>query len=280
MAGGAIRLQTRHIRVAGIAASDMIDTHIHLDAAPYIDHRALCERARKRGVEAIVVPGVNQPSNVRVIELARQFPGLVYAAAGLHPELPEMDEGDIDILEGTIRRQRSSICAIGEIGIPYYGPSAAMSRRQALARNTLERCASLAVELDLPVILHAPHESAAAALEIVKRAGLHRGVFHWHKSNEATTGAILDAGFFVSLTPEVAWRERDRQLARFAPLDQIVVETDGPYRHERVFPGRQTEPWMVSSAIDAIAEVKGLERAEIRLATGANARVLFALPAP
>ncbi len=102
-------------------------------------------------------------------------------------------------------------------------------------------------------------------------------VFHWHKSDEATTRAILDAGFFVSLTPEVAWRERDRELARLAPLDQIVVETDGPHPHERVFPGRQTEPWMVSEAIAAIAGIKRLDREEVASATSINARNLFAL---
>jgi TatD DNase family protein len=174
--------------------------------------------------------------------LARRFPGLVYAAAGLHPELPKMQAQDIDVLVDTVRGQRASICAIGEVGIPYYGPRAAIAERQALAREVLERCASIATELDLAIILHAPHQTAAVALEIVKAAGVRRAVFHWHKSDPAITRAILDAGYYVSLTPEVAWRERDRELARLAPLDQMVVETDGPYRHERVFPAMQTVP--------------------------------------
>lgn len=127
------------------------------------------------------------------------------------------------------------------------------------------------------MILHAPHQTAAVALGILRDAGVRRAVFHWHKSDEATTKAILGAGFYVSLTPEVAWRERDRELARLVPLAQIVVETDGPHRHERVFAGLQTEPWMVSAAINAIAEVKGKSREEIEVATTANAGRLFAL---
>jgi TatD DNase family protein len=255
----------------------MIDTHIHLDSARYANPETVCERAGQRGVEAIVVPGVNEASNARVIELAQRFPGLLHAAAGLHPELPEMNAGDIDALVDTVRRQRASICAIGEVGIPYYGPSAAIAERQALAREVLERCASIATELDLAIILHAPHRTAAVALEIIKSAGVRRAVFHWHKSDPAITRAILDASYYVSFTPEVAWRERDRELARFAPLHQIVVETDGPYRHERVFPGTRTEPWMVSRAIAAIAEVKGLTGEEVEIATSANAAKLFAL---
>jgi TatD DNase family protein len=102
-------------------------------------------------------------------------------------------------------------------------------------------------------------------------------MFHWHKSDASTTRAILDAGFFVSLTPEVFWRERDRELARLAPLGQTVVETDGPYQHKRVFADRQTEPWIVSEAVAAIAELKGISRDEVASATSANARRLFAL---
>jgi len=110
-------------------------------------------------------------------------------------------------------------------------------------------------------------------LQIVRGVGADRVVFHWHKSDASTTRAILDAGFFVSLTPEVFWRERDRELARLAPLGQMV----GPYQHKRVFADRQTEPWMVSEAVAAIAELKGISRDEVASATSANARRLFAL---
>jgi TatD DNase family protein len=256
----------------------VIDTHIHLDSPSYRDQAAISARAGERGVEAIIVPGVSESSNLAVAELAARFP-IVHSAAGLHPELLEMEERDIGVLLDTVRRQRSSICAIGEVGLPYYGPSAAIPGRQTLARSLLERCASLAAELDLAMILHAPHQTAAVALRILRDAGVRRAVFHWHKSDEATTKVIVDAGFFVSLTPEVAWRDRDRELARFVRLEQIVVETDGPYPHERVFAGLQTEPWMVSAAIEAIAEVKGKSRKEIEIATSTNAATLFALKA-
>lgn len=254
----------------------MIDTHIHFDSPQYHDHAAICARAAQRGVQALIVPGVSPSSNLAVARLAATFP-IVHAAAGLHPELPAIEEKDLDSLLATVRQHRSAICAIGEIGFPYYGPAASIPERHVLTRLIMERCASLAAELDLAVILHAPHQTAAPALRILRKAGVRRAVFHWHKSSEVTTKAIIDAGFFVSLTPEVVSRGRDRELARLAPLDQIVVETDGPYPYECSFPGMLTEPWMVSAAIDAIAEIKGKARDEIAAATSRNARRLFAL---
>lgn len=257
----------------------MIDTHIHLDSERYRDIEGICQRAIRRGVEGIVVPGISARSNLEVLRIAERFPALVHPALGLHPELPGLEAPDLDAMLDAVRHHRQSICAIGEVGLPYYGPDASNPRRQALARTIVEAAACLARELDLAVILHAPHETAATALQILRDGGARRAVFHWHKSEKSIGKTILEAGFFISLTPEVVWRERDRELVRFAPLDQMVVETDGPYPHQRVFPGAMTEPWMVSEAIAAIADIKGLKLEKVTDITSGNARKLFALSA-
>ena len=255
----------------------MIDTHIHLDSSRYQDPAAVCRRAVERGVEAVVVPGAGPSSNAAVLQMATRFAGLLHPALGLHPELPVLQRRDLDVWAESVRRHRSRICAIGEVGLPWYGASAADPERRALAREIVACGAALARELDLALILHAPHQSAATALQIVRGAGASRVVFHWHKADEATTRAIIEAGFCVSITPDIVRRQRDRQTVRIAPLESIVVETDGPYPHESAFPGCQTEPWMVSAAIGAIAQIKGIDPQSAAAATSFNARRLFAL---
>ena len=83
-----------------------------------------------------------------------------------------------------------------------------------------------------------------------------RAVFHWHKSDEQTTRAIINAGYFISLTPEVAYRERDRDLARMLPSNRILVETDGPWPYGGQFAGRLTEPAMIKDVVAAIAHLR------------------------
>lgn len=236
----------------------MIDTHIHLDADQYADPSATIKRAREAGVRAIVVPGVSPASNQNVLVLARRFEGFLYAALGFHPEHDELTGDDLETTVAAIRRERDRIVAVGEVGMPWYGDSARDPHRVARAKHTLATMASLACELNLPLILHAPHQSAAEALAIARGAGVKRAVFHWHKSDDATTRAILDAGYFVSLTPEVVYRERDRGLARFVPISSMVVETDGPWQYGDAFEGRPAAPWMIRDAIAAIAEIKNI----------------------
>ncbi|HEY6394891.1 MAG TPA: TatD family hydrolase [Candidatus Binataceae bacterium] len=255
----------------------MIDSHIHLDADQYADPSGAIKRARAAGIEAIVAPGTGPGSNQRVIELARANRGYVFAAGGFHPERFELTDADLDATVELIRRERDSICAIGEIGMPWYGERAKEPGIRARAQTVLQRFARLAVELNLPVIIHAPHDSARDALAIVCAAGVRRAVFHWQKSDDATTHAIIDAGYFISLTPEVVYRERDQKLARKVPLGLMMVETDGPWPHGGPFEGRPTEPAMIVDTVEAIARVLGVRRELVGAITATNARNLFRL---
>jgi TatD DNase family protein len=256
----------------------MIDTHVHLDADQYADRAGAIKRAREAGVVAMVVPGTGRESNLAALELAREYPGVVYAGCGFHPERFELTGADADSALGLIRERRGELCAVGEVGMPWYGDGARRPEVIERARATLARFARAAVEADLAMIVHAPHASAAEALAIVREAGVRRAVFHWHKSDDATTGAILDAGYFISLTPEVVYRERDRRLARRVPLARMVVETDGPWPYHGPFEGRPTEPAMIIDAIEAIAAIHGVGRELVGALTAANARALFRIP--
>jgi TatD DNase family protein len=253
----------------------MIDTHVHLDADQYADPSRAIKRARDAGVAAMVAPGTGATSNRAVLELARRFPRIVYAGCGFHPERFELTDDDADDAIAMIRAERGALCAVGEVGMPWYGDGARNPDRIERARKVLRRFAGAAVQCDLALIIHAPHDSAREALAVLRDARVRRAVFHWHKSDDAATRAIIDAGYFISLTPEVAYRERDQKLARSIPLGRMMVETDGPWPYGGPFAGRPTEPAMVVEAVDAIAKVLGLRRELVGAVTTANARGLF-----
>lgn len=257
----------------------MIDSHIHLDADQYADVAGLIKRARDAGVNAVVTPGVAPNSNRRVLELAHANPDFVYAAMGFHPERFDLTDDDLATTLAMVRLHREEICAIGEVGLPWYGQQARRSDIVERGRNILEVFARIATEFDLALILHCPHQTALEALKIIADERVRRAVFHWHKSDEATTRAILNAGYFVSLTPEVAYRDRDQDLARMLPLNQMMVETDGPWPYGGPFEGKPTEPGFIADVISAIASIRGNSIEAVEQALTANAKTLFGISA-
>lgn len=255
----------------------MIDTHIHLDADQYADPASVIKGAREGGVRALIVPGTGPASNEAALALARRFPRFVYSAIGFHPERYDLTDRDFEATVASIKRERANICAIGEVGMPWYGDHAQDAAVRERAHARLVQLATLARDLDLPLILHAPHQSAGEALAIILEGGAARAVFHWHKSDDVTTRAILDAGYFISITPEVAFRDRDRALAQLIPQSRLLVETDGPWPHGGQFTGRATEPAMIRDTIAAIADLKGESFEAIRAQTTSNAVTLFGI---
>src|SRR5713226_1721436 len=113
--------RTPHACYTGDARIQMIDSHVHLDAEQYPDPSGAIKRALDAGVTAMVVPGVGPASNRKVMDLARKFPGIVYPAIGFHPERFEQTDLDADAVLDMIARERDSICAVGEVGLPWYG---------------------------------------------------------------------------------------------------------------------------------------------------------------
>jgi len=256
----------------------LIDVHCHLDAQAYPDPDVVCQLSREAGVTQVVAAGTGEVSNRRILSLHERFPQQVWAALGLHPERLDTSWAEVEAVLEQIEHHRSDMVAVGEIGLPHYTLlDQRMTEPQARERQAfLEVLVQAAARAGLPVVLHAPHAMAALALEVVKRYEPVGAVFHWHKGTPETTAAICEAGYYISVTPEVCYRERDRQLVRAVPLDRLVLESDGPWPYDGAFSGQRTTPALVAHVAEAVARIKGVPLSEVEAVTADNAHRVFA----
>lgn len=255
----------------------LIDTHCHLDDPAYADLGAVCRNSREAGVEAIVAVGTGSASNRRILGLQRRHPAQVWAALGLHPERTDASWEEVERVLYQLESCRERVVALGEVGLPHYAlRDGSMGPDQARRHEAfLHALVKGAVQMGLPVILHAPHAAADTALAILRRCEPPGAVFHWHKGNQETTAAICDAGYFVSVTPEVCYRQRDRELVRATPLRSLLLETDGPWPYGGEFAGRPTTPAMIARLAAEVARLKGVPPDEARVVLRENAGRLF-----
>ena len=151
------------------------------------------------------------------------------------------------------------------------------ARRVRAPLKRLDRLLGLAARWDLPVVLHAPHGAAVGALELLKKHGLERAVFHWHKAPAEVTRAIVEAGYLVSVTPEIVYRARDRELVAAVPLESLLVESDAPWDYRGEFEGLASGPWFASRVAEEVAKIKQLPAEDVRHQLSSNACRLFEL---
>jgi TatD DNase family protein len=257
----------------------IIDSHCHLHDPAFRDLREMLVQALAHDVWGVVAVGCDPETNDRTLAAASAAPKSVWACLGFHPDWPHLGEGDLERVEQQLAEQHHRIVGLGEVGLPWYSLAKAADP-QALAsrgRERLHRLLRLAVRYDLPVALHAPHGAAADALQALRTSGVERAVFHWHKAPPDVTRAIVDAGYFISVTPEVVYRERDRELVERVPIGSLLVETDAPWRYRGEFEGLAPGPWFAARVAEEIAKIKRLPPDDVMHALSTNTCGLFHL---
>lgn len=259
----------------------LVDVHCHLDAPAYHDLMSVCQQSEGVGVTTIIAAGTGLESNGRILALQQRRPQHIGAALGLHPERLDASWAELETVIAQLQEHRTRVVAMGEIGLPHYALAEhRMTAQQARQHEAfLHALVQAAVRLSLPVVLHAPHVAAAVACDIVKRYEPPGAVFHWHKSTPETTATICQAGYCISVTPEVCYRDRDRQLVQAVPLANLLLESDGPWSYGGEFAGQPTTPALVARVAEEVARLKGVPLAEVQAVTTATARRVFGLPA-
>ena len=257
----------------------IIDTHCHLHAPAFADLRETLRVALAHDVWGVVGVGCDADTNAATLAAAAAAPKSVWACLGFHPDRPQLGAADLERVEAQLAQHHARIVGLGEVGLPWYSLEGApdAAARMADGRGRLDRLLGLAARWDLPVVLHAPHGAAVGALELLKKHGLERAVFHWHKAPAEVTRAIVEAGYFVSVTPEIVYRARDRELVAAVPLESLLVESDAPWDYRGEFEGLASGPWFASRVAEEGAKIKQLPAEDVRHQLSSNACRLFEL---
>jgi TatD DNase family protein len=257
----------------------IIDSHCHLHDPAFEDVRGVVTRATEYHVWGVVAVGCDPDTNRRTLEAAASNGKAVWPAFGFHPERSDLTDEDLGAVETQVGVHHARLVALGEVGLPWYSLEGAADAAGLMARGRrrFDRLLDLAVRFDLPVIVHAPHGAAQTAFESLRAKGVERAVFHWHKAPAPVTRAIVDTGYLISVTPEVVYRDRDRELVEAVPLESLLVESDGPWPYQGEFEGMPTGPWIVSRVAEEIAKIKHLPVEETMYRLCVNTCQLFDL---
>lgn len=250
----------------------VIDSHLHLEMREFdSDRDAVVQRAVESGVEAMITVGTTVPECRKAIAIARCY-SEVYAAVGIHPhDASEIDSGTYDILKKLAAEPK--VVAFGEIGLDFFRKLSPCDVQIRRFGELLE----LALELDLPVIIH-DRDAHDQTLRMLKNwKGGRRGVLHCFSGDAAMARQCLDMGFYISIAGPVTYPKSDKltDVVRKVPLEMLLVETDAPYLTPQPHRGKRNEPAYVLHTARHVADIRGITLAEVEKVTSDNVRNLF-----
>jgi len=249
----------------------MIDTHCHLYFPDFADDLPeVIARAQAAGVAKIVTVATDRASSEECLNIASQFPGVVYAAVGVHPsDVDAATEDDLLWIEAAAGDPL--VVAIGEIGLDIYRGETNLAFQEKIFRRML----ALARQTGLPAIVH--HRAAGMrTYEIARESGVARGVFHCFSEDLDYARRVLDLGWNLSFTGNVTYKNsRLPALIRELPLEKILLETDAPFMAPVPHRGKRCEPMHVREVAAALASIYDVSDTEVARITDNTASALF-----
>lgn len=252
----------------------IFDTHAHYDADQFAsDREAVLSALPAAGVGLVVDPGCDVASSREAAALAERFDH-VYAAAGIHPEdCAGCTDADFDAIRELCRREK--VVAVGEIGLDYYWKE---NPPRDFQEQVFRRQIELALELDLPVIIH-DREAHGDSLRIVLDYPGLRCVFHCFSGSPEMAQELLKRGWYLGFDGPITYKNAKRapEVAAITPMDRIVIETDAPYMAPVPFRGKRNDSRLLPYVVEKLAEWKGVTPEEMTDITWQNGKRLFGL---
>ena len=104
-----------------------------------------------------------------------------------------------------------------------------------------------------------------------------RTVFHCFSGDAAMARHCAEHGWFLSFAGTVTFKNAQplRDALAVTPLERLLVETDAPYLTPAPYRGRPNASYLVPLTVRAMAEVKGVDLAELCAALDANTTAAF-----
>lgn len=240
----------------------VIDAHIHIDNYDETTRNRIIDELANFNIEALIAVSNNFTSAKHVQQLSCEFKA-IKPAYGYHPEQTLPTEQELTDLLNFMDQHKDEMVAIGEVGLPYYKSKKNPSLMFEPYSELLESFFLLAKKYEKPVILHAVYEDAPFVCDLLEKHSIHRAHFHWFKGDDKTIERMIRNQYHISVTPDLIYKERTRNLVKMYPLDLIMVETDGPWPFEGPFKEEQTHPKMIHQSLREIAKIKKCSREEV-----------------
>ena len=249
----------------------IFDSHAHYNDKAFDEDRdEVLSSIKGPGVEYIMNACSSLDEMNDIIELCEKYSG-VYGAVGIHPESACVcDSATEQVIKEYTKHKK--IKAIGEIGLDYYWDS--------VPRDIQKQCfdfqLSVAESLCMPVIIH-DREAHKDSLDIVSAHRGIEGVFHCFSGSREMAREVLDKGLYIALGGALTFKNNVKtvEVAKYVPLDRILIETDCPYLTPVPYRGKRNSSAYLPYVIEKIAEIKEISTEEVENTTFENAKRLF-----
>ncbi len=266
----------------------MVDTHCHLNMM--VDKKSdallteeqlkeigvIVAAAGNAGVQTILNVGTSLNESRNCVTIAGRYPN-VYSSVGIHPcdcsSSWRKQMAELRLLVKDAEKNR--IVAIGETGLDFYHKP----YDQGLQTDVFKTHIELALENDLPLVVHV-REAADEVLRVLEEfKGEARGTFHCFQQKQYVADQAIEWGWLLGIDAPITYPkgEQLRSVVAAVGLEHLILETDAPFLPPQSRRGKQNSPVYMIETAEKVAEVKGVSVEEVIRVTDENVKRIFSI---
>ena len=258
-----------------------IDSHCHLSHPELKENLPAIRQAMTLAeVEKALCICTSLEEFQSVHQLAASYDNF-WCTVGVHPDSEDVYEPTTEDLVRLASLEK--VVGIGETGLDYYRLGERTVNDMQWQRNRFRVHIRAALITDKPLVIHT-RSASEDTLSILKEEGSQakkgkqmQGVFHCFTESRAVARAALDLGFYISLSGILTFKTADdiRDVAKFVPLDRLLIETDSPYLAPMPYRGKTNNPSYLPLIAKQLSHIRSESLEVIAQATSCNFHRLF-----
>ena len=133
--------------------------------------------------------------------------------------------------------------------------------------------------MQLPIVIHC-RDAYGDCLEVLKKNKeflKYGGTLHCYGGSKEMAEEFVKLGLYISIGGVSTFKnaEKIKEVAKYIPLEKLLLETDCPYLTPHPYRGKRNAPSFIPVIAENLANLKGISIEEVRKVTTENARRLF-----
>lgn len=252
----------------------IVDSHCHLDMLKDYDSTDnIISRAKEANVQYLQTICTRLDNFENILSIAKKYDN-IFASVGIHPSEVKKVTPAKELVE---LASHEKVIGLGETGLDYFYNKEA--KHQKMQRKSFKQHIIASQENNLPIIVHTrgAEEDTLGIIEEYKKGHEFPGLIHCFTASKEFAVKMLDLGIYISISGIVTFKNAIelQEVAKFVPLDRILIETDSPYLAPVPKRGKTNEPSYTKHVAEFIAQLKGISPDKVAEETTNNFFNLF-----
>jgi TatD DNase family protein len=251
----------------------MIDSHCHLDHEPLFNNiNEILARSKNIGLKKLLTICTSNES-FKNIQKILEIDEIIYGTYGIHPHETKNNKVTKNVIIENIKKHPKLI-GIGETGLDFYYNHSQKDEQIKCFKEHIEA----SIEIELPIIVHS-RNAERETFEILNEYRNQKpkilmhcftGSYEFFKEMEKLNSYFSASGI-ITFSNSLSLQKTFTKI----PNNKLLVETDSPFLAPIPMRGKKNEPSFIKYTIKKLADLKGVDEAEMINITSKNFENLF-----